>query len=154
MKDVDAVGGVFLLLLGVIICFESTHLGIGSLGKPATGFMSFLIGALLVVCGGLLFVKSVFGQKEKNAARESLMGPGWKRVVIVAVSLIAYAALLSSVGYIICTFLLLSLLFNLYIVKGWLVRLLGAAAMTLITFYAFRMLLDCPLPRGIFSFGY
>ena len=75
-------------------------------------------------------------------------------MVIVTFGIIVYAALLNAVGYLICTFLLLGLLFNLYALKGWFARLFGAAAITLVTFYAFRVLLGCPLPRGVFSFGF
>jgi len=154
MKNFDAAGGLIVLLLGGIICYEAIGLGVGSLAKPGTGFMSFLTGALLVICGGILFVRSVTSEKIRNGSLESVMGAGWKRAGIVTVSMIVYAALLPSVGYLICTFLLLGLLFNLYVVKGWFLRLFGAAAITLLTFYAFRVLLGCPLPRGVFSFGF
>jgi hypothetical protein len=154
MKNVDLAGGLFLFLLGGIICFESYRLGIGTLGRPATGFMSFLTGALLAICGAFLFVRSVFTERNSNVAQKPMVGFGSSKVLIVAASLIVYSMLLSYVGYLICTFLLLTLLFNLYFVKGWPARLIAAAAITLITFYAFRVLLNCPLPRGIFSFGF
>jgi len=154
MKNVDVACGLFLSVLGGIICYESIRLGVGSLAKPATGFMSFLTGALLVICGGILFVRALIAGKGKEGAPEPLIGAGWKRVVIVTFGIIVYAALLNAVGYLICTFLLLGLLFNLYALKGWFARLFGAAAITLVTFYAFRVLLGCPLPRGVFSLGF
>jgi hypothetical protein len=150
MKRIDQVCGIFWFVLGGVIAFESIHLDLGSLSHPGAGFMCFITGSLLSIWGIVLFTKSFHAGKAMDAAGEPIISVNTKKVGIVTLSLIIYGILLSSIGYIICTFLLLSILFNIYYSKRWLLRLIGAALLTCFTFIAFGRWLDCPLPKGIF----
>jgi hypothetical protein len=152
MKRVDQVCGIFWFVLGGVIALESIRLNLGSLSRPGTGFMCFLTGSLLSIWGIVLFVKSA--GKGKADTDEPIVSANRKSVGIITLSLILYGILLSSLGYIICTFVLLSILFNIYYSKRWFLRLIGAALVTFFTFIVFRRWLDCPLPKGIFSPGF
>jgi putative tricarboxylic transport membrane protein len=154
MGRTDQVSGLFWVLLGGVICFESTRLGLGSWKEPGPGFMCLVTGSLAALLGAALFIKSLRGKARRDADSRSVIKANVTRVGIVISSLVAYIILLSRLGYILSTFLLLGLLFNVHPAKGWPLRLIAAAAISLITFIAFRAWLDCPLPRGIFSMGF
>ena len=154
MRRVDQVSGFFWVLLGGLICFESTRLGLGSLKEPGPGFMCLVTGALSVILGAALSITSFSPKARRDTPSEPATGATWTRVGIVILSLVAYVIFITPLGYIISTFLLLGLLFNVYPAKGWPIRLIAAAAISFLTFIAFRAWLDCPLPRGIFSMGF
>jgi len=154
MRRTDQVCALFWFILGGVITFESARLGLGSLKEPGPGFMCFVTGSLIVIFGIALFVKSSSVEAYREITSEPFIGENWMKVGIVTASLIAYVISLSSIGYIIGTFLLLGFLLNISHAKGWPIRVIAAAFITLFTFIAFRTWLSCPLPKGIFSIGF
>lgn len=153
MRKTDQVCSVFWLILGGVISFQSYRLGLGSGKEPGPGFIPFWVGFLIVVLGVVLLVRSLLAQKHVDRASEPLKAGNWIKVGVVTLSLIVYLAVMSALGYLLSTFLFLSFLLNISHRKGWPIRVIAAAFIAVSTFVAFRVWLDCPLPKGIFSIG-
>jgi len=151
MKTHDQRSSLFWLLLSISIFIESIRLGIGTPGNPGMGFMSFGASGLLGILSGVLFVRSSL-KKEKTEAAPLFSGTLWKRALFVLVSLALYSRLLPVAGFLISTFLLMTLLFwILERKKVWLVFVLSILT-TGITYYVFSIALNCQFPSGLFGF--
>ena len=151
MKTHDQRSSLFWLLLSISIFIESIRLGIGTPGNPGMGFMSFGASGLLGILSVFLFVRSS-SRKEKAAPTPLFSGKFWKRSLFVLVSLALYSRLLPVAGFLISTFLLMTLLFwILERKKVWLVFVLSILT-TGITYYVFSIALNCQFPSGLFGF--
>ncbi len=151
MKAYDQGSSLFWLLLSVSICIESLRLGIGTPRNPGMGFMSFGASGLLAILSIILFLQTSF-KKGRAQVAPLFSGRLWKRALFVLISLVLYSRLLPVAGFLISTFLLMTLLFwILERKKVWLVFTLSFLTTT-ITYYVFSIVLNCQFPSGLFGF--
>ena len=151
MKNHDQRSSLFWLLLSISIFIESLRLGIGTPGNPGMGFMSFGASGLLGILSIALFFRSS-SRKKKAEPTPLFSGQFWKRSLFVLVSLALYSRLLPVAGFLVSTFLLMTLLFwILERKKVWLVFVLSILT-TGITYYVFSIALNCQFPSGLFGF--
>jgi len=115
------------------------------------GFMAFGSSGLLGILSLVLFLQTVF-KSEKSKTEPLFSGYLWKRVLFVLIALLIYAKLMPVVGYLIGTFLLMSLLF--WIVRGqkWWCVLVSSFLTTFATYYVFSIWLNCQFPEGLLGF--
>lgn len=148
MKKYDKASSLFWLLLSILVCIESLSLGIGTLRKPGTGFMSFGTAGLLGILSIALLLQTIFRRGETEVY-VIFSGTLWKRALFVLASLVIYSRLMPLAGYLISTFLLMSFLF--WIVRGqrWWWVFISSFLTTVITYYVFSVWLNCQFPEGI-----
>lgn len=151
MKSYDRFTGLFWLILSVFVCIHSLRLGIGTVRHPGLGFMAFGTSLLLGLLSVVLLLQNFF-KGESAGASPPLAGKLWRKVLFVLIALFAYAGVIRPLGYLISTFLLMSFLF--WVVKGqkWWLVLIYAVLTTLITYYAFSVLLKGQYPEGLLGF--
>ncbi len=142
--------------LGIFFMVYSHNLGIGRLSSAGPGLMPFLIGLFLLVSGLCL------GYTAIKKRRINGHGPGvdkrteetsevnLKRSLIVIISLILYALVMEQLGFVVATFLLLSVLFHALGVKR-LRALAGSLVTVLICYFAFTYL-GQRFPPGILRY--
>jgi hypothetical protein len=149
MKVYDLWSSLFWLLLSVYVCIESIRLGIGKPSEPDMGFMTFGASVILGIFSLILLARSLLKRKEVEITSASF-GSTWKRPLVVMIALILYGILLPFLGYLICTFLLMSYLF--WLLKGtkWWLVLSSSFLATIGTYYIFSKLLSCNFPEGLF----
>lgn len=153
MKVYDRGSSLFWLLLSVSILIESVHLGIGTVRNPGTGFFAFGAAVLLGILSLILFLQTL--SKRVEAKVEPLFsGTAWKRPLLILIVLVIYSKLMPLIGYLISTFLLM--VFLLWMlepnrIKWFLWSLVVAFVSTLISYYAFSILLNCQFPAGLFG---
>jgi hypothetical protein len=101
----DRAGSLFWLCIAVVVAVASFQMGLGSIRTPSIGFMPFGASVLL----GLLSIVSFFQVKERTEkATPFFRGTFWIRVILVFLSLLAYAQMIPLLGYNITTFLLMT----------------------------------------------
>jgi len=151
MKTYDRGSSLFCLAFSLIVLIESLRLGTGTLQDPGMGFMAFGSSGLLGILSLVLFLQTVF-KSEKSKTEPLFSGYLWKRVLFVLIALLIYAKLMPVVGYLIGTFLLMSLLF--WIVRGqkWWWVLVSSFLTTFATYYVFSIWLNCQFPEGLLGF--
>jgi hypothetical protein len=149
MKIYDLWSSLFWLLLSIYVCIESIRLGIGKPSEPDMGFMTFGASVILGIFSLILLARSLLKRKEVEITSASF-GSTWKRPLVVMIALILYGILLPFLGYLICTFLLMSYLF--WLLKGtkWWLVLSSSFLATIGTYYIFSKLLSCNFPEGLF----
>ena len=127
----------------------SLKYGFGSLSEPGVGFITFFAGAILALLSLLLFLSS-FREKEKQAELRALWaGLDVKKVLYVLMLLVVYPVLLRPVGFPLCTFILLFLLFRVKGSYGIWTTLLASFFVTAVSYLVFQVWLQVQLPRGI-----
>ena len=151
MKTLDLVSSLFWLLTSVVFFVASLRLGIGTMHNPGMGFLALGAAGILGILSLSLFLKAFF--ENGVATHEPLFtGKAWKRVLFVLMALTAYSILMPVLGYLIGTFILMSLLFWGLEKKKIGFVLLSSVLATLITYLVFSKWLNCQFPDGFFGF--
>jgi putative tricarboxylic transport membrane protein len=148
-RNPDFWTGLLLMLFSGAVINEAFNLEIGTPRHPGSGFMILGAGALLGALALLQFLKSLLFLQHTEQPPERIYP--WRIISVIAANII-YIALLESVGYLVCTFLLLCFLFRLYEKGRWGLIVGGAAAISLVTYTVFSRLLQLNLPKGLIRF--
>ncbi|MDD5168903.1 MAG: tripartite tricarboxylate transporter TctB family protein [Syntrophales bacterium] len=150
MKKTYIVSNLFWIAFSIAVCSESLRLGIGSFSEPGSAFLPFYAGLLL----GILALVSLIGtlRKSGEVGESPWAKINFLKLGIVVVALFLYVAVLSTLGFVIATFLLLLLLFRIMEPYKW-TKVLFASLITIaVTYGFFEILLKSRLPRGFLDF--
>ncbi len=151
MRTLDRTSSLFWLLVSVAVFVESIRLGIGRLHNPGRGFITFGASGILGILSIFLFLRASL-EKEEIKAEPLFAGILWQRIVIVLIALALYAWAMPVLGYLISTFVLMTLLF--WVLEknktGWV--FVSSFLSTLVTYFVFSKWLNCQFPDGLFGF--
>jgi len=151
MKLYDQTSSLFWLLVSVAVFLESIRLGVGDLHNPGRGFLALGASGILGILALILFLRTSL--QKTGGERESLFaGKMWRRILFVLVVLWLYAWAMPTVGYLISTFILMSLLFWVLEKKKPAWVLASSVLGTLLTYVVFSKWLNCQFPDGFFGF--
>jgi hypothetical protein len=127
---------------------EAVQLPFGTLRAPQSGFWPLILGILLLFFSLIHFGKTLKKKVERENSFWSQSG-AWKRIGLVAGSLIAFALVFEPLGYLLAVFLLMSFLLRIIKpMKWWLVVVVGLLS-SVLSYLIFGVLLSTPLPSGI-----
>jgi putative tricarboxylic transport membrane protein len=151
MNTLDQTSSLFWLLVSASVFIGSLRLGIGSLHNPGMGFLTFGASGILGVLSLILFLQATLRKKEVIAA-PFFAGPLWKRILLVLIALILYSRLMSVLGYLISTFLLMTFLFLILERRKFVFVFISSILATVVTYLVFSKWLNCQFPDGLFGF--
>ena len=149
--------GLVWMVIGGIICLLSWQTELGSFREPGPGFIAFATGLFMGVVGLLMVLTAVFkktpsGEDCDSGRTAGLSYPSsWFRMVFTMGLLFGYALLLTPLGYIPTTLLVLWGLFYDGEKRNWVSSLLVASVTTGASFVFFEKLLGLRFPAGILS---
>jgi putative tricarboxylic transport membrane protein len=136
------------MALGATAVLEAVQLPFGTLRAPQSGFWPSILGILLLLFSLIHFGKAIEKRVERENSFWSQSG-AWKRIGLVAGSLIAFALVFEPLGYLLAVFLLMSFLLRIIKpMKWWLVVVVGLLS-SVLSYLIFGVLLSTPLPSGI-----
>ena len=144
-----ASSALFWVVLGILVCYGATRLGLGTVTEPGSGFIFFWSGLILVLLSLVALVESLRGGEDATAEISAI---NWRKVTLVLLALVLYAFFLERLGFVLTTFLLLSFLLALIQETHWGRSLGVAGAAALGSFAIFELWLKIRLPHGIFGF--
>jgi putative tricarboxylic transport membrane protein len=146
----DQWSGLFWLLFSGLVCIASVRMGPGSFRSPGPGLLPLLAGGVVGLLSLLLMVTGTL-KKERGggSVKELWTGASWKKVVVVSASLLLYAAFLARLGFLIATFVLMTLLFGILGKWRLWVRAIAAIVTVLAVYIVFHVFLDLQLPQGL-----
>jgi putative tricarboxylic transport membrane protein len=149
MKGYQISAALFWIGISVYVMVLSLKMEFGTFSSPGPGLMPFLLGMLLMPVSLYILMRSLFGKGREIETEKMKLGEiNWTRSCVVLSALLAYAIVLERLGFLIATFLLLSILFRAVGVNR-LVNALGAAVITvLVTYFLFNSL-NMRFPPGI-----
>lgn len=140
----EALFGAMLLGVGLFAIYEASALPFGSWSEPDAGFFPVAIGVVLTVFAALSFTARPAPAGESERA-------GLLRVAVLIVATGVYAWFLPSVGFLICTFILLGLVLRGLGRVGWMATGIAAASGAVGCYFLFTRL-GMPLPAGVLGF--
>ena len=143
--------GIFFLLLSIYVCKVSLKLGLGTLHKPGSGFISFWSGIILGILTIMMLIQNIWLNKAESA-EEKKVRVQWKTVILALVSLFICILIFERLGFLISTTLFVGFLFKGIEKKRWFATILASLLMTFASYYIFKVLLQAELPKGIFGF--
>ena len=149
MRNTDQSSSLFWLVIGIGIALCSLKYGFGTFHEPGPGFITFFAGTILTFLSLALFLSSFGKQGSHGELRNLWAGLEFGKVLYVILLLVAYTLVLKSIGFLISTFFLLSLLFR---VKGtYRLRtiLFISFLVTVSSYVIFEIWLKAQLPKGI-----
>jgi putative tricarboxylic transport membrane protein len=152
MKHLDQYAGIFWFLFGGAITLSSFYYGVGSPSEPGPGFITFLAGGILTALSLILFIVSGKTKERFQGLRHLWEGrQTWKAFYILGL-LVVYMLLISPIGFLISTFLLLLLLFRVQGTYSLKTVILLSGVATVLSFVVFDRWLGVQLPRGFLGY--
>jgi len=149
MRNPDQFSSLVWFVVGMIITLWSLKYGFGSFSEPGVGFITFFAGAILALLSLLLFFGSFRERKIPSVLHHLWANLDVKKVLYVLLLLVGYTLLLRPLGFFLCTFLLLFLLFRVKGAYGIFTILLVSFSVTAGSYLVFQVWLQVQLPRGI-----
>lgn len=151
MRRADyALSSAVLMLLGLAIALHARAFGLGALEDPGAGFMPFLAGGAILASAAIGLVEAFRSDK---AGGESIWRIAeWEQQVLVLAMVFAYGVLLESIGFLLCSLLLVLLAMRFVGGERWRSALGWSLALSLCSYVVFVVWLKVDLPSGLFQF--
>ena len=147
------VNDIVWIVLAFAVCLGGLKLGFGSFKQPYAGFMPFLAGLVLGLLAIVDLISGFTGQwRSEKADKEIWAGINWGKLILTVAVLFIYTALLSTLGFMIGTVLLLLFLFRVMEPRTWRIVLIASVITTGLFYLGFKVGLDSQLPRGFLGF--
>jgi putative tricarboxylic transport membrane protein len=144
-KSATASSALFFgFAIGALIV--SMKLPLGTLNAPAAGFFPAVLAALLALTSLLSFINALRSGHERADPAEPLR---WKKIVFTVSSLLVYAFVFESFGYLVATFLFIIFLLRIVEQKTWGLAVAVAFVAAFFSYLIFGLLLGTPLPAGL-----
>jgi putative tricarboxylic transport membrane protein len=146
MARANFVAGCVIVLIGAMAIWGALRLPIGRLGSPEPGLVPLVEGILLGLTGLVL----VFQASARSATKRIEWPTAEARRMILHLSgvMFAYLLLMPLVGFVLSTFLFLTLAIKAWRRYSTPAAVLYAAAITLVIYLTFNVALNMPLPQG------
>jgi putative tricarboxylic transport membrane protein len=137
---------LFWIACAVAICWGAIQLNLGTLTEPGPGFMPFIMGSLMFI----LTVASFF--EKKDAEKESGL---FNRQILITLGMTVgalwlYAFLLSVIGFVLDTLLLMVFLFVVIQKVKWTTAIVVSVVAVAVCYFLFSSL-GTEFPKGFFS---
>ena len=147
----DFYAGLFLMGVSMGTCILASRLGFGDIHNPGAGLIPFGAAALLGLMSiGMVirgFVESIKVRQEKKIFK----GIRWKTLILVLSTLLGYGIAFNTLGFNICTFLLMLILLGVVSRKKWWLTLVISILTVVSAYLIFVVWLDCQFPTGPFG---
>ena len=146
-KKYDLTIRFFWLVLGLFVVIYSYTLGLGRLIDPGPGLLPFLLGLIFLILSSVRLVTVMKSRETEETGEEKKKTEYW-RVVLIVVALLIWAFVLESLGFLIATLILMTLLYHAAGFKKWYVSIFWGFITVLITDFVFTYL-GVRFPPGI-----
>jgi hypothetical protein len=152
-KTFFIINDIIWISLSIFVCLGGLKYGIGTLKQPLAGFMPFIMGLVLGILSFADLIFVLLGQSAADIRKENVWAQTkWSKPVITIVALFVYASLLSTLGFIIGTTLLLILLSRLMEPRSWWITFIVSVVTTGFLYLGFGVGLKIQLPYGFLGF--
>jgi putative tricarboxylic transport membrane protein len=147
MKTYDLTIRFFWLALGLFVVVYSYTLGLGKLINPGPGLLPFLLGLIFLILSSVRLV-TVIQSRETEEAGEGKKKTEYWRIILIVVALLIWAFVLESLGFLIATFILMTLLYRAAGFTKWYMAVFWGFITVLVTYFVFTYL-GVRFPPGI-----
>lgn len=149
MRKWDGIASFLGMSLGVLLVISSLKLDLGHFNNPGPGFMPLGSGILLTALCFAYGVQSIW-MKDYDYKKKSSPWPrgNLEKIIGVLIALFLFTFLLTTLGYLLSTFLLMIFLFWVGDPEKWISTAIKAALTVLVSYIVFDKWLMIQFPRG------
>jgi putative tricarboxylic transport membrane protein len=139
---------LFLFLLGIGYLIGSLHLPLGSMDMPGPGVFPLIVAVLMMGLSILNLLGSLWRGEKPGLEIETLpQGKDRRRVLSVIGVLVAFAGLLTVLGYAACSAGLMLASLRILGMQSWIKIIIISTVTTAVSTYLFSIL-GVPFPKG------
>jgi putative tricarboxylic transport membrane protein len=146
-SHVDAIGGVVIFIVGVVMMVDNYKLGAGwATDGPQGGYFPFRVGAILCIAAATVIFKSLLGKNRNHAIFVS-----WERlrlVLMVFVPTVLYVLATQFVGIYVASTIFIAAFMRVMDKRSWLKVALVSVGVSAALFWLFEIQFSVPLPKG------
>jgi len=151
--QVERLGHLFWLAVGLVSIYGSTRLGLGAMREPGSGFLPFIAGSFIGLMALGIFLSSILRKRETQAKLSAFWKEvHWHRPAIISLLTFGFVLVLEWLGFILAGFLLLLSLFKGVEKFSWKKAMIIPTLTLGLTYLLFNVFLKASLPKGIFGF--
>ena len=150
MNRHDMISGLFWLGISAFGLTKALELGVGAFSSPEPGFLLFWSSLVFAMLSMGLVAKTVIRKNGVTKVTDAWMDLNWWKPVTVMAFLFLYASFLTSLGFLLAMFALMTLLYALGRVRPPVV-IAGAIVTVFLAYVIFHFGLEVRFPKGIFS---
>lgn len=150
----DLISSSVWLLAGLFITFMSLFsLKVGTVRNPGPGFFPLIVGFVLTVLSLIILMRAIIGKEGENRGLSELWANlNWPKMFYAIGVLAIYPIILEMVGFLLTTFLVLTLLCIGIESKKWRLGISLSFVSSLCSYLLFDRILQVQLPRGFLGF--
>ncbi len=142
------------VILGIILCFKSVQIGLGTLQRPGPGLVAFLIGGSLGLLGSILLIQNAIKPRQDNTSNIRISVTKFQRErLYFTFGILAYALVLDIIGFILATSLLLFFTSKVMHPRRWFVPIIFSIISIALSYLLFHVWLGIRFPKGLFGLG-
>lgn len=147
MRRFDLTIRFFWIVLGVFVVAYSYTLGLGKLINPGPGLLPFLLGMIFLILSSVRLITVMQAQIAPQTRGEKKKIEYW-RIILIVIALLIWAFVLESLGFIISTFILMTLLYHAAGFNKLYVAIFWGLITVFVTYFVFTYL-GVRFPPGI-----
>jgi len=151
MKWVRVYCSLFWLLFAVVTCVEASRLDMGEMNAPGPGFFPFSLGTVMGILSLIAFYQAI-RSKEAGVVTLRKERIRWWNIIVILGALVAYTLSIERTGFMINTFLLITLMLKVVEPQSWKKSILGGLITAIASDLAFNVLLGAQIPTGLLGF--
>ena len=151
MRRVLLCCNLFWILFSLVTCIEAYRLKLGAVTKPGSGFFPFSAGLVMLVLA-LVALMQLTRQEKKEGESGGREEVRWWNIMIILAAVGAYAFTLETIGFLINTFLFVTLLLKVIEPQSWKASILGGVIAAAAANVLFNVIFKAQIPSGILGF--
>jgi len=151
MKRIIIYCNIFWLLFAILTCIESYRLKLGEINHPGPGFFPFGAGLVMIILSLMgLFITITKKEEFREVSSEEKIR--WWNIIIIIGAISGYAFSLDRVGFLINTFLFITLLLKVIEPQSWKKSIIGGVITAIAANFVFNVVFRVQIPSGILGF--
>jgi putative tricarboxylic transport membrane protein len=147
-KRYDLAIRIFWIALGLFVVIYSYTLGLSQFINPGPGLLPFLLGLIFLILATVRLRTVIRSQEDGTGEQEQKTKVEYWRLAMIVVALLIWAVVIESLGFLIATFILMTLLYRAAGFTKWYVAILWGLITVLATYFIFTYL-GVRFPPGI-----
>ena len=151
MRRVALYCNLFWLLFSLLTCIESYRLKLGVITHPGPGSFPFGAGFLILILS-LIALFQWMGKQDDSGKTVPKKPRRWWNIVIILAALPAYGLSLEKIGFLVNTFLFITLLLKVVEPQTWKTSILWGVITAIAANLVFNVLFQAQIPSGILGF--
>jgi hypothetical protein len=142
---------LFWLLFALLTCLQASRLAMGETSAPGPGFFPLSLGVVMGILSLIAFFQAIQSKKPRGVTvqKERIR---WWNIIVILCAVIAYTLSVGKIGFLINTFLLITLLLKVVEPQSWKTSILGGLITAIASELVFNVILKAQIPTGLLGF--